>query len=713
MINRGKPNPFSAASTLLKGRWAIFVSGFSMLMVQVVLLRELTSLFVVNELIVGVFLSFWMLFTGGGALTARFFRGFRWRHAGLFPLISGITALFSLWTIYFAKLWVVADGAPGISDWLLATVLVTFVFCFPTGMMFTWFSTALSNNYGERHTERVYISEQWGSLLAGVLFYLTPVIWLNAFSALTLVVILNFLTALFLFAPVRKGMYRSLAYAGVLLVLVLWFSPQYHAAREMISEGRQITKTFFSPHGSINVIGGGEDREYFGDGRFFSGGLMPEKREELLHPALMLHPAPKRILLINAKPGLVGEALKYDSLEVEFISPDKALVALEKEFLEVSGHSLKRVTFIDEDPLRFLKKSGEKSYDVVLLGGGIPYNLASTRFYTTDFFELIAANLAPEGLMVTGGVDYSESLSKPRLDILRVLDETVGAVFPWRRIWAGNKVFLVASREKISGGWWDYHAQALRQNKFIRDGVFPDEQLKKQIAEIENLLDVEASKNTRVRPVLFQLALSDMSNFWDIELYWFAVVVGVLLLAGLIFFRESARGVFLTGMVLGGMQVVLLLHWQLIMGNLFRATGLLFSFFMAGLAIGAMLGHRNVLFFKARYFPVLLIMLSVLVISAVPLLDTIGHSWFFPLAVLLFVFAFSVLGGAVFVAGISLFSGSVQKGAAVVYGADVAGGAIGSFLAAIFLVPYSGLINAGYLMGVAVLIGGLLLLKRF
>jgi len=315
--------------------------------------------------------------------------------------------------------------------------------------------------------------------------------------------------------------------------------------------------------------------------------------------------------------------------------------------------------------------------------------------------------------MVTGGVDYSASLSKPRLDILRVLDQTVGAVFPWRRVWAGNKVFLVASREEITGGWWDYHSQTYSKNKFIREDAFPGNRLKEQISSVEKLLDVEVSKNTRVRPVLFQLALRDMSNFWDIELYWFALVVGVLFFAGLLFFRESVRGVFLSGMVLGGMQVVLLLHWQLIMGNLFRATGLLFSFFMAGLAIGALLGHRNVAFFKARYFPVLLIMLSVLVISAVPFLDTIGHSWFFPVAVLLFVFAFSVLGGAVFVAGVSLYSGSVQKGAALVYGADVAGGAIGSFLAAIFLVPYAGLVNAGYLMGMAVLIGGLLLLKRF
>jgi spermidine synthase len=315
--------------------------------------------------------------------------------------------------------------------------------------------------------------------------------------------------------------------------------------------------------------------------------------------------------------------------------------------------------------------------------------------------------------MVTGGIDYSESWSKPRLDILRVLDETVGAVFPWRRVWAGNKVFLVASRKKITADWWDYHARVLQQNQFVREDLFSVDGLQGQISEVEKLLEVQVSKNTRVRPVLFQLALKDMSDFWDIELYWFAIVVGLLLIVGLLFFRESARGVFLSGIVLGGMQVVLLLYWQLVMGDLFRATGLLFSFFMAGLAVGALLGHRNIAFFRARYFPVLLIALSVLVISAVPVLDIIGHSWFFPVAVFFLIFTLSVLGGAVFVAGVSLHTGTIQKAAALVYGADVAGGAIGSFLAAVFLVPYAGLVNAGYLLGMAVLIGGLMLFKRF
>ncbi|WP_010663135.1 spermine/spermidine synthase domain-containing protein [Marinilabilia salmonicolor] len=711
MLNIVKPN---LSSSLFKGRTAIFVSGFSMLMVQVVLLRELSSLYVVNELIVGVFLSFWMLFSGAGAFFARFFKGFRLSHSGLFPLFSGFAALLSLWSLYFARLWMAGDGlSAGISDWLLITAFATFVYCFPAGMMFAWFSAALSYQTSERQTERVYISEQWGSLVAGWLFYLVPVFWLNAFSAITLLVVLNVLVALFLFAPVLSPLKRGLAVLGLLVVVVLFFMPQYEAGRQMVSGDRNLTETFFSPHGSVDVWEDDGEQGVFMGGRFIADTTIVSGSAEHLNPALMLHPSPKRLLLINSSPGLVSEAMKYEGLYIDFVSSDQARISLEERLLSFNDADYGRVRFVKSDPHRFLKHGAENIYDVVLLGGGIPENLASTRFYTNDFFELIADNLRPDGLFVTGGIEYSSSLSDSRRQILMVLEETVSDVFPFLRIWAGEKVLFVASKEEITAGWFDFHTDLGRNNKFLNDEFIPIQILQSQIDDVEKIIDSNVRMNTRVSPVLFQLALRDLSGFWDVKLSWFALVLGVLFVGGLLLFRKSAGGVFLAGLVLGGMQVLLLLYWQLVMGNLFQATGLLFSFFMAGLAIGAWLGHRKVWFFSARYFPVLLIGMSVLAVLSVPFLDSLAGYWFFPVAVFSLVFSFAVLGGAIFVAGVSLHKGRFEQSAAFIYMGDVAGGAIGSFLMAIFLVPFAGLVNAGYLMGLTVLIAGLLMLKRF
>jgi spermidine synthase len=711
MLNIVKPNP---SSSLFKGRTATFVSGFSMLMVQVILLRELSSLFVVNELIVGVFLSFWMLFSGAGALFARFFKGFRWTYSAVFPLVSGLAALLSLWSLYLARFWMAGNGfSESISDWLLITAFVTFVYCFPAGMMFTWFSASLSYRYSERQTERIYISEQWGSLLAGVLFYMIPVFWLNAFSAISLLLVLNALVALFLVAPVNGGVKRGLAVAGVLLLVVLIFLPQYRAGRQMIFGDRNVTGTFFSSHGTIDVWEDNEKEGYFSGGYFFTDSAVFAEAEEQLHPALMLHPSPRHLLLVNAGPGLVSEALKYDDLHIDFVSADQSRLSLEKRLLEGGKETMERVRFIKSDPHRFLKHHSDTLYDVILLGGGVPENLASTRFYTNDFFLLISGKLNADGLFVTGGVDYASTLSDSGKQILMVLEETVSDVFPFLRVWAGEKIIFISSKEQILPDWYELHTDVISNNKYVNKEMLPLHVLKTQMEEVENVIDKDVRLNTRVSPVLFQLALRDMSDFWDVKLSWFAIVIGVLFVAGLLLFRKSARGVFLSGVVLGGMQVLLLLYWQLVMGNLFRATGLLFSFFMAGLAMGALLGHRKVWFFRAHYLPVLLIAMSLLAVLTVPFLDSLAGVWLFPVVVFLLVFSFAVLGGAVFVSGLSLHKGRFEQSAAFIYMGDVAGGAIGSFLMAIFLVPFAGLVNSGYLMGLTVLIAGLLMLKKF
>ncbi|MFO7999710.1 MAG: spermine synthase [Marinilabilia sp.] len=713
MLEKGFRKVRSLGGTpLFKGKLTVFVSGFTMLMTQVVLLRELASLYSVNELIVGVFLSFWMLFAGSGAFAARFFRGFSWSGSGFFPLIAGFASFLALWVLYLAHIWLVPEGvSPGVIDWLLVTALVTFLFCFPSGMMFTWFSVALSNQAKQRKTEHVYIAEQIGSLLAGILFYLASSLWLNAFSVLTFLFIVNFLVALYLFYPVQSKVWQVVSIAGAACLILLLFVPQYQMGREMV-HGNPVRQTFFSPYGSIDVTGEGENAEFFGQGRFFSGSLLASEREEYLHPALLLHPSPRRVLLVNSAPGLLSEALKYDSLSIDYVSPNSSRINLEKRLLKINQETSCDVSFVQTDPVRHLSRVDTKPYDVVLIGGGIPSNLASTRFYTRSFFDLVSRKLQSDGLMMTGGLSYMTSWTESRRSILQVLHQTVNEVFPDIRIWAGEKVFFIASKQEISANWWEQHPDVLTTNKFLREDFFPDYVLEEQTNEVKEIIQTEVPVNTRVQPELFRLGLADLGDFWDIKVHWFAIVLGGMFILGLLFFRGSAGGVFLAGFVLGGMQVVLLLLWQMVMGDLYRATGLLFSLFMAGLAVGALLGQRKILIFKARYFSVLLFVLAFMTIGAVPVLNGWGHVSIFPVMTSLAVFALAVAGGGVFVSGVGLYKGSIGHGAAMIYGADVAGGAIGSFLSAIFFVPYTGLVNTGFLMGLVVLIGGLLLLKK-
>lgn len=682
-----------------------------MLMTQVVLLRELAALYVVNELIVGVFLSFWLLFAGMGAFTGRLVKGFEWHLAGLFPLLSGTMAFVSLWLLYLMRIWWLPAGVvPALSDWMVVVIAGTFFFCFPSGLMFTWFSAALSSQMKNRQTEYVYIFEQAGSLLAGVVFYLFSSLWLNAFWVMSLLLAINLMLGLYIFRSSRATVNVIRVLGALLFIAWLVIAPQYPVARALV-HGHPVEKSFFSPHGSIDVLEREGQQDVFGGGRFFSYHLLSEEREEMFHPALLLHPLPRRLLLVNPVPGITLEALRYDSLELFFVSADESFINLEKEVLN-HNEEMERIHFIHADPLRYLRQMEDELFDVIIVGGGVPYTLEDNRWCTEHFFSLAREKLNHQGILMCGGVEYAPFWSPARREMLRVFYSTLRSVFPEVQVWAGNSVFFLGSDHFTGNDWWQLHPHIVENNVYIRRDYFPDYLMESQTSDVMGVVEQPAPVNSSVKPELFGLAIKDLSSFWDVSLWWFAGVFGILFLSGLIFFRGVSSGVFLTGFVLGGMQILLLLMWQMVMGNLFRATGLMFSLFMAGLAMGAWsMKHLTSGAFE-RFYPVLLMVLGITAISALPLLNTAGDSaWFVPL-VLILVMVLAFLGGAVFAAALALQPGSVSRGAARVYGADVAGGAIGSFVVAIFMVPFAGLINAGYLTGLMLVLGGLLLIKR-
>ncbi len=697
--------------SLFEGQLIMFVGGFTMLMTQVVLLRELAALYVLNELIVGVFLSFWLLFAGLGALFGHSLSRFEWHVAGFFPLLSGILALVSLWLLYGMRRWWMPMGVvPGLFDWMMVACGVTFVFCFLSGLMFTWFSGAISLQMNARQTEWVYVSEQTGSLFAGVLFYLFSQWWMNAFWVMTLLLAINLFLCLFLWRSPGVTVNVIRIFVVALLLGGLVVLPQYDFARGWV-HGRLVKKSFFSPYGSIDVLGDNGDSEIFGSGRFLSYHLLVEEREELLHPALLLHPQPRRLLLINSAPGIVSEALRYDSLHVYVVSPDKAFIDLEKEMLgNQAGAS--RVHFIQVDPFFYLSHRASELFDVVVVGGGVPYTLAGNRFCTRYFYSLVQQNLRSDGILMTGGLAYTPFSSATNSDMLRVFYSTLTGVFSQVKIWAGNRIFFVGSNEPLASDWWSLHPLMVSENRFVNPDFFPDYLLEGQVSGVGEIVARPASENNLIRPVLFGLALKDLSDFWEVSLWWFVAIFGGLFFGGLLFFRGVSSGVFLSGFALGGMQGLLLLFWQMVRGDMFRATGLLFSLFMAGLALGAWVVKKFFPNGRGAIYPIGLVVLALLALSAVPVLNSMGDSFGFPIGLSVWNFLLAFLGGAIFAFALALQSGRVIQSAALIYGADVAGGAIGSFVVVVLLVPFTGLLNAGYLVGMTLLLGALVLWKK-
>lgn len=118
--------------------------------------------------------------------------------------------------------------------------------------------------------------------------------------------------------------------------------------------------------------------------------------EPLVHPVMLIHPCPKKVLLIGGGDGgTLREILRYKSVEsVDFAELDPDVVAFSKEFfssIHDNAFSDTRVTFHYGDGRTFVEhaaETGNGGYDVIIMDMTDPVGPARA-LYTVEFFSAI------------------------------------------------------------------------------------------------------------------------------------------------------------------------------------------------------------------------------------------------------------------------------------------------------------------------------------
>ena len=139
--------------------------------------------------------------------------------------------------------------------------------------------------------------------------------------------------------------------------------------------------------------------------------------EALVHPAMVLAGAPRRVLVLGGGDGLaIREALKYDSVEsVTLVDLDPGVTDLAATFpplVELNKRSFSdpRVHVVNRDAMIWLEEdSGE--YDVAIVDFPDPTTFALGKLYTTRFYRLLKSRLSPSGAFA---VQCTSSLFAPK-----------------------------------------------------------------------------------------------------------------------------------------------------------------------------------------------------------------------------------------------------------------------------------------------------------
>lgn len=176
-----------------------------------------------------------------------------------------------------------------------------------------------------------------------------------------------------------------------------------HAVAESLFEAEspfqriEILRTL--DHGCCLVLNG-ESQSYEADEFIY--------HEALVHPALALHPCPRRVLVIGGGEGAtIREVLRHRSVEaVTMVDLDAAVVAAARAHLpgfHAGAFDDPRVQLEFGDGRAFVESSAER-FDVILIDINNPLDGSpSQRLFTEEFYRAVRARLAPGGLVTAQG----------------------------------------------------------------------------------------------------------------------------------------------------------------------------------------------------------------------------------------------------------------------------------------------------------------------
>ncbi len=178
------------------------------------------------------------------------------------------------------------------------------------------------------------------------------------------------------------------------------YSVTCHAVKEVL-------KTVNTDYQHVEIV----DTYLYGRCLFLDGKLQSSELDEfiyhesLVHPALLTHPNPKKILIVGGGEGAtLREVLKHPTVEeVTMIDIDEELVKLCKEYLSDFSQGAfedPKVKLIFADARKWLEQSSSK-WDIIIIDLPEPLPDSPACFlYTREFYSTVHARLTDEGVMV-------------------------------------------------------------------------------------------------------------------------------------------------------------------------------------------------------------------------------------------------------------------------------------------------------------------------
>jgi spermidine synthase len=670
--------------------------------VQLVMIREVMSSFSGNELVIGLVLGAWLLFTGlGSALGVMFARKARPEIAlfsghiliALIPFaqVTAIRALPLLW---------VRGEMPGLVSAISSSTLIFIPYCLVAGAMLPVAGGLLQ---GKETTSKVYIADTMGDIAGGLIFSLVFVYTLTHWDSLVCLALLN------LFAAAMMTSYAGLAILVVLTVGLLAVRPVRVSTLSWRFPGQRLIVHKNTPFAQLTISKTGRQLNVLQDAipLFSTGDLDVEAMAHL--PLCQVEQGASILLIAGGVFGTIEQIAKHKPKRIDYVELDPAILDLDRL---IHGSLSRPVVHTHIGDGRLFVKKTDSKYDTIIVDLPDPENTQLNRFYTLEFFREAKSILTFRGVLSFTLIGAENYLEQTGLAVNRSVYAALKTAFKHVLVFPGITHYYLASdaplttdiagelakRKIVTKRLVDYelHSMAdpfrvdLLRRLLSEQDVLPNRDLSP--GAFGHLLNMWLKKSGSPKTLLYVM---------------FVFILGFAVFAC----RRDLIGFTIMTSGYAGMafELSLLLLFQVIYGYVYLRICIFITLFMIGSALGAVSSGR---FKKGPRWQMLATETTLVVLAATACVAALTGGGgkdqvalfamqylVIPSLIVLVAFA----AGCQFSAASRMARGSGAEITGRLYLADLAGAACGTILTGLLFLPRIGI--TGVLVSVLVLKG--------
>lgn len=684
--------------------------GFISISTQIIMLRELLSVYYGNELVIGIILTNWMLLTGLGAylgkLSEKIKASGRVIHI-LFIILAILPFVLTFLAYYLRNVLFVYGTMINLFQIFYSSLLLLLPFCIISGFLFTFITHIVGVQTGNNLISKIYGWESLGSIGGGILFNVILIWFLSTFESLLVLGISVLLLNVYLAFQIKQSWVTIPVSVFVVAFISIHFLYDVDKlAHDYLYKDQQIEYFRSTPYGNITVT------ETEGQVNFYENNLLlfstqqPVQTEQTVHiPFSQTTKHDKVLLLSGSMSEVIKEMNKYPVRKIDYVEINPWLIKAEKEIIEPDLPE--KIQIINKDA-RYYIEHCQKKYDIVIINLPEPSTAQVNRFYTHEFFNSLKQKLSENAVISFSLSGSSNYLSKETRALYSSVYNTLKQSFKHVKIIPAKSNYFLASDNQLSYNVTSLiHARDI-ETKFVNKYYLNTEMLQRRGEKITGLLSTDVQINKDFKPITYFQKLNQWSSYFQFN-FWFPFYI-ILIVAVFLFIRVHPVNfaMFAGGYAGASIEVILLIAFQLLYGYVYNLVGIIVTIFMAGLAVGTYYRSRILKQVSVKNFHRL--QLAMIVFSLIlPFLlilikETNLQSELIQATFMILMFVTSLMVGMLFsiVAGLQI--NKIVTIASGVYSIDLIGAAIGSFLTTVYIIPRLGLINACFITGAVVVV---------